>query len=370
MKIDSKSIPLAYSLSKKVYEGEIKQSHASKKLAEDGLMNLNSATDYVNNFKLMMSGRKFQRTLNYDSMDYFLRNIYIDYGITHLSKATFALNQHIVYYEELQKVTMKKMRQLLAKYKEIVGAPRYVDNLIELKKNIETLENFLTSGLPNQIEDAHKLIKQGTCFVAYNAGLETRFAPSRYLGYSDNEPYKYLLDIDGRETNKVITDILGVAPTENESLDNEYSKYCRSLGFEPSKTGRVGAPRKFWILELSEDFPANTQTSDGFPEGKIVERMHRSRERNSKVIELAKSNFKNKHGKLFCEVCHFNFIDKYGEVGEDYIEGHHTVWVSDMPADYKSKPEEIALLCANCHRMVHRKRPWLTMDNLKSLIKK
>lgn len=133
--------------------------------------------------------------------------------------------------------------------------------------------------------------------------------------------------------------------------------------------GRVGATRKFWQLELHIDFPANAISSDGFPEGRIVERMHKSRERNSKVVELAKQNFKLKHGTLYCEACEFNFTRTYGDIGVDYIEGHHTVWVSDMPADYKTKVEEIVLLCANCHRMVHRKRPWLTIEKLNDLIK-
>ena len=31
---------------------------------------------------------------------------------------------------------------------------------------------------------------------------------------------------------------------------------------------------------------------------------------------------------------------------------------------------EIVMLCANCHRMVHKKRPWLTMTNLEMLLKK
>jgi len=44
-----------------------------------------------------------------------------------------------------------------------------------------------------------------------------------------------------------------------------------------------------------------------FLEGEIIERRHLSRERNSKVIELAKQNFKKNYGKLFCQVCVFDF---------------------------------------------------------------
>ncbi len=115
-----------------------------------------------------------------------------------------------------------------------------------------------------------------------------------------------------------------------------------------------------YLLEGSE-------TSLGFPEGKIIERIHNARERNSKVIEIAKTNFKKEFGRLFCQICGFDFKEMYGELGEDFKEGHHTIPVSQMPLDYFTKPEEIAMLCSNCHRMVHKRRPWLTMDKLSEI---
>ncbi|MCX2472787.1 HNH endonuclease [Pedobacter sp. MC2016-05] len=371
MKIDSQAIPLAYSIAKEVCQGTLKPSVGVKKLAFEANMNVNSAADYINNLKLMLKGRRFQRTLNYASMDYFLDKISIDYGQAFLRKALLALNQHIVYYEGIgkKKTTAKKMRSLLDKYKETIDSPEYIVNLTQLKLNIETLENFLTSTDELRVISAQKLIKQGICYVAYQVGNELRFAPSRYLGYKGNEPYKYLLDIHGKETNKVIADILDSQPVESPDLDKLYVSYCTKLGFIPSAVGRFGVQRKFWQLKLEEDFPSNDDAIDGFPEGKIVERTHKARERNSKVVELAKHNFKLKHGRLFCQVCKFDYKKVYGKVGDGFIEGHHTKWVSDMPADYKTKPEEIALLCANCHRMVHRKRPWLTMENLHLIIK-
>lgn len=106
-----------------------------------------------------------------------------------------------------------------------------------------------------------------------------------------------------------------------------------------------------------------------YPEGKEAYKTHKIRERNPKVIKRAKWKFKKQNGSLYCEVCGFNFKDKYGDIGEDYIEGHHSVPVSEIPEDYKTKPEDIVLVCSNCHRMLHRKRPWLSKEQLKELIK-
>jgi 5-methylcytosine-specific restriction protein A len=247
---------------------------------------------------------------------------------------------------------------------------RLIENLHQLIENIETVELYLTEGTEQQKSEIIKLIKRGTCFVAYNAETELRFAPSRFLGYSENTIEEHLQsdDKDGRETNDAINDILQAKPLPNNELENQYRIYCNSLGIHPNEKGAFGVQRKFWTLSLKQDFQRNIDLTGDFPEGKIVERTHKARERNSKVITLAKENFKRKYGKLFCQACGFDFEKVYGEIGQDFIEGHHTIAVKEMPPDYRTKPEEIAMLCSNCHRMVHKKRPWLSMDKLTTLL--
>jgi hypothetical protein len=105
-----------------------------------------------------------------------------------------------------------------------------------------------------------------------------------------------------------------------------------------------------------------------FPEGREQEIRHKTRERNQLLIKKAKDSFKQKHGSLFCEVCNFDFSKQYGVVGEGYIEAHHTLPVSLLDAATKTKVADIALVCSNCHRMLHRRRPWLDMKQLKELL--
>ena len=107
---------------------------------------------------------------------------------------------------------------------------------------------------------------------------------------------------------------------------------------------------------------------EGFPEGKKVSKQHTSRERNQELIKKAKKNFRKLKGSLFCEVCNFCFKDEYGVIGEDFIEGHHIKPVSSMEDGEKTKVTDIVMLCSNCHRMIHRRRPWLTKENLKELL--
>ncbi|MCY8497740.1 HNH endonuclease [Bacillus atrophaeus] len=50
------------------------------------------------------------------------------------------------------------------------------------------------------------------------------------------------------------------------------------------------------------------------------------------------------------------------------MEGHHIIPVSELEEDSKTKVEDIILVCANCHRMLQRKRPWLSKEQLKDIL--
>jgi predicted HNH restriction endonuclease len=74
------------------------------------------------------------------------------------------------------------------------------------------------------------------------------------------------------------------------------------------------------------------------------------------------------NGKLACDVCDFDYTTVYGDLGVGFIECHHRIPVSDLQPGAKTKLSDLALVCANCHRMLHRKRPWLTIEVLRNLV--
>lgn len=81
-------------------------------------------------------------------------------------------------------------------------------------------------------------------------------------------------------------------------------------------------------------------------------RYHRSIERNPRLATEAKRI----HGYT-CQVCQFNFEETYGELGHEYIEAHHLTPLADLPigrALRLSPRDDFAVVCANCHRMIHR----------------
>lgn len=236
----------------------------------------------------------------------------------------------------------------------------------QLIQNLQKVEFYLTEGSETEQSEMGNLIRMGACLVAYKINNELRFAPSRFVGYINNNIARHKKSYkDGKETNVAIYNILKQKCEPNENLKETYIRYCTNLGFKAANK-----KHKFWLLHINYEFVGNEELDGEFPEGKIVERKHKARERNSQVIYNAKSNFKKKHGKLFCEICNFDFENKYGELGKDFIEAHHTIAVSDMEAGHLTKPNDIAMLCSNCHKMIHKRRPWLTMDNLKAILKK
>lgn len=236
----------------------------------------------------------------------------------------------------------------------------------EIRENLATFENYLCDGTEDEQQFAYNLIRRGSCFIAYQIDGELRFSPSRYTGYLGNTKDKHLSNSskDGKETNAAINKVLGHTLSSNDELESEYMAFTSKLGISPCNKNR-----KYWRLNLQGvDFINNTIADDGFPEGRLVERKHKSRERNQTLVSAAKEAFLKKNKTLHCEICGFDFEEKYGERGRGFIEAHHTVPVSDMDPGQKTQLKDIVLVCSNCHRMLHRSRPWLRMEQLRKLI--
>jgi 5-methylcytosine-specific restriction endonuclease McrA len=113
---------------------------------------------------------------------------------------------------------------------------------------------------------------------------------------------------------------------------------------------------------------AEEDDESAFPEGVELYRLHRSRERDPTIVRKAKElRLKNTH-KLECDVCSFDFLARYGHRGEGFIEAHHKIPVSRLDGKTKTKVAELALVCSNCHRMLHRGNPHLSIEGLRAIL--
>ena len=71
-------------------------------------------------------------------------------------------------------------------------------------------------------------------------------------------------------------------------------------------------------------------------------------------------------------ICSFNFGDKYGSRGVGYIEAHHIVPFAQLVKELEpvtlDPKTDFVVVCANCHRMLHRTVPAISPLELKALL--
>ncbi|MEV4882457.1 HNH endonuclease [Chitinophaga ginsengisegetis] len=68
---------------------------------------------------------------------------------------------------------------------------------------------------------------------------------------------------------------------------------------------------------------------------------------------------------MLCEVCGFDFYDSYGDIGKGFIECHHKTPLSKITASTKTSLKDLALVCSNCHRMLHKDINVLSIEGLR-----
>ncbi|MGW4505935.1 HNH endonuclease [Streptomyces sp. NPDC004436] len=113
--------------------------------------------------------------------------------------------------------------------------------------------------------------------------------------------------------------------------------------------------------EFEDDYSA--------PEGRLLMRRHRARERNKGLRKKKIDSVLRRGGRLACESCGFDYEEVYGDRGAGYIECHHVVPLHEA-GEGRTKLSDLALICANCHRMIHRAAPWPTPAELRATIER
>lgn len=80
-------------------------------------------------------------------------------------------------------------------------------------------------------------------------------------------------------------------------------------------------------------------------------KLHKRIERNPKLAQKAKELL-----GCTCQVCGTNFKERYGSIGEGFIEAHHLKPLASLKGKKVAMDpaKDFAVLCSNCHRMVHR----------------
>lgn len=102
-------------------------------------------------------------------------------------------------------------------------------------------------------------------------------------------------------------------------------------------------------------------------EGVVRQVISKRRERDPELRQRKLEAVLALGGLLACEVCRFDFQRAYGDRGSGYIEVHHKNPLH-VTGPVETYLEDLVLLCANCHRMIHRGK-WITVDDLSALLR-
>jgi hypothetical protein len=139
---------------------------------------------------------------------------------------------------------------------------------------------------------------------------------------------------------------------------NDVNQIEATLGRAPEKAG-------------PEQEPYSAPADDSFEEGKLSLKLHISKERNRYLVKLAKEKWLlEQNGNIRCSVCLFSFWDTYGEIGKDFIEAHHVLPISSLTSETVVHVSDLVPVCSNCHRILHRSRPPLTVSQLQNILVK
>lgn len=92
--------------------------------------------------------------------------------------------------------------------------------------------------------------------------------------------------------------------------------------------------------------------------------LHWRRERSEKLKKAKRDSVMQEKGCLACESCGFDFALEYGLLAPDYCEFHHLTPLSELQPNAKTALSDLAVVCSNCHSVIHLNRPMLTPKEL------
>lgn len=76
-----------------------------------------------------------------------------------------------------------------------------------------------------------------------------------------------------------------------------------------------------------------------------------------------------RHYGTACMVCDLSFSDRYGLLGAGFIHVHHLIPLSQLGAEYElDAVKDLRPVCPNCHAMLHRRRPPLSISELRAML--
>lgn len=131
----------------------------------------------------------------------------------------------------------------------------------------------------------------------------------------------------------------------------------RLVGYRDESAKAVAAHQRLYPDEIP---PGTT-----FPEGARKQVRVNAYERSAAARKACLAHFGHA-----CVVCKIDFSVRYGEIGKDFIHVHHLRPLAKLSNVYQVDPEsDLVPVCPNCHAMLHRAEPPLSVEQLRDRMK-
>jgi 5-methylcytosine-specific restriction protein A len=223
------------------------------------------------------------------------------------------------------------------------------DKSITNQRNIEILQTMYSF-------EAHKAPASQIGLILGYKGINTASPLNGIMGNWGKRlvvkfPYKFSKRENGSERK---WDLFFDGQHENKRFVWKLKNELKEALEEIDQTGEQ---------QFSEEIPTNYQAI--LVEGAKRTITVNSYERNSRARQLCIL-----HYGLKCQVCEFDFEEKYGSIGKDFIHVHHLSKMAEIKEKYEVDPiKHLRPVCPNCHAMLHRKEPPFTILELKNQLK-
>ena len=150
---------------------------------------------------------------------------------------------------------------------------------------------------------------------------------------------------------------------------NEIRKKADKLiRVKSNKFGQTNAGSATKLIETAVKTEVEAEEIAG-KEGRLLIRMHVYKERDRKFAKMVRKHYRSQGGgQLICQACGCVPVEVYGPAGESSMEAHHKIPIEQLQPDSVTVVNDMAMICASCHRVVHSEKPCLTVEQVNQLV--
>lgn len=197
-----------------------------------------------------------------------------------------------------------------------------------------------------------------------------------------NARYRFVNDaIEGRLGSEYLSLYRDLSSAHADLVERAAAdrKVCFWIGAHSPAV--LTALRKFGLAVPDPDYSVRDGALDVAPapdldeldratiEGRRTLRTHLRIERDSGLAERKRQWALTTNHRLACEVCAFDFSEFYGSVGYGFAEVHHRLPLS-AARERTTRLKDLAVVCSNCHRMLHRGSPLFSIAELRARLRR